>query len=153
MLPSLDRLAAKREYLKPGQIRMLVLAPTRELAAQIAASARTYGKFMQLKKRYKEITVHDKAINLDARENPFLPLQSSNPAEFRKHVENGRRIYYEWPLPGGSHELRTEHPLLHLRLFGERLFRTMNIARSAYSSGRPSRPIGCRSTRPSGWSA
>src|SRR4028119_485372 len=27
---------------------MLVLAPTRELAAQIAASARTYGKFMQL---------------------------------------------------------------------------------------------------------
>ena len=48
MLPSLDRLAAKREYLKPGQIRMLVLAPTRELAAQIAASARTYGKFMQL---------------------------------------------------------------------------------------------------------
>ena len=48
VLPSLDRLAAKREYLKPGQIRMLVLAPTRELAAQIAASARTYGKFMQL---------------------------------------------------------------------------------------------------------
>ena len=26
------------------------------------------------------------------------------------------------------HELRTDHPLLHLRLFGERLFRTMNIA-------------------------
>jgi ATP-dependent RNA helicase RhlE len=48
VLPSLDRLAAKREYLKPGQIRMLVLAPTRELAAQIAASARVYGKFMQL---------------------------------------------------------------------------------------------------------
>ena len=48
VLPSLDRLAAKREYLKPGQIRMLILAPTRELAAQIAASARIYGKFMQL---------------------------------------------------------------------------------------------------------
>jgi ATP-dependent RNA helicase RhlE len=48
VLPSLDRLAANRAYLKPGQIRMLVLAPTRELAAQIAASARTYGKFMQL---------------------------------------------------------------------------------------------------------
>ena len=40
VLPSLDRLAASREYLKPGQIRMLVLAPTRELAAQIASSAR-----------------------------------------------------------------------------------------------------------------
>ena len=48
VLPSLDRLAASREYLKPGQIRMLVLAPTRELAAQIAASARAYGRFMKL---------------------------------------------------------------------------------------------------------
>ena len=48
VLPSLDRLAANREYLKPGQIRMLVLAPTRELAAQIATSARAYGKFMKL---------------------------------------------------------------------------------------------------------
>src|SRR5215212_11542445 len=48
VLPSLDRLAANRTYLKPGQIRMLVLAPTRELAAQIAASAKTYGRFMKL---------------------------------------------------------------------------------------------------------
>src|ERR1700750_87438 len=48
MLPSLDRLAAGRQFPKPGQIRMLVLAPTRELAAQIAASAEAYGKFMRL---------------------------------------------------------------------------------------------------------
>jgi ATP-dependent RNA helicase RhlE len=48
VLPSLDRLAANREHLKPGQVRMLVLAPTRELAAQIAASARAYGRFMKL---------------------------------------------------------------------------------------------------------
>jgi ATP-dependent RNA helicase RhlE len=48
VLPSLDRLAASRAYLKPGQVRMLVLAPTRELAAQIAASAKTYGRFMKL---------------------------------------------------------------------------------------------------------
>jgi ATP-dependent RNA helicase RhlE len=48
MLPSLDRLAAERVYLKPGQVRMLVLAPTRELASQIAASAEAYGKFMRL---------------------------------------------------------------------------------------------------------
>lgn len=41
-----------------------------------------------------EITVHDKAIHLDAVENPFLPLAASDPAEFRKHVENGRRVYY-----------------------------------------------------------
>ena len=37
MLPSLDRLAANRNIPRPGQIRMLVLAPTRELASQIAA--------------------------------------------------------------------------------------------------------------------
>ena len=41
-----------------------------------------------------EITVHDRKIDLDAGENPFAKLQASNPDEFRKHVENGRRIYY-----------------------------------------------------------
>jgi ATP-dependent RNA helicase RhlE len=48
MLPSLDRLAAAGNIPRPGQIRMLVLAPTRELASQIAASAQTYGRFMRL---------------------------------------------------------------------------------------------------------
>ncbi len=43
MLPSIDRLAAANQGRPiPGRIRMLVLAPTRELAAQIAESARTY---------------------------------------------------------------------------------------------------------------
>ena len=44
MLPSLQRLHAARRIPKPQQIRMLVLAPTRELASQIAASAEAYGK-------------------------------------------------------------------------------------------------------------
>ena len=35
-----------------------------------------------------EITVHDKKIDLDNGENPFRQLETSNPAEFRKHVEN-----------------------------------------------------------------
>jgi ATP-dependent RNA helicase RhlE len=48
MLPSLDRLAAAQRFPKPGQVRMLVLAPTRELAAQIAKSAEAYGRFMRL---------------------------------------------------------------------------------------------------------
>jgi len=47
MLPALDRLVAARASSNggrpvPGRARMLILAPTRELAAQIAASARTY---------------------------------------------------------------------------------------------------------------
>jgi hypothetical protein len=41
-----------------------------------------------------EITVHDKKIDLDAGENPFRSLETSNPDEFRKHVENGRQVYY-----------------------------------------------------------
>jgi hypothetical protein len=41
-----------------------------------------------------EITVHNKKIELDAGENPFRQLETSNPAEFRKHVENGRQVYY-----------------------------------------------------------
>lgn len=41
-----------------------------------------------------EITVHDKKVDLNAGENPFRKLETSNPEEFRKHVENGRRVYY-----------------------------------------------------------
>src|SRR4029078_9512524 len=51
MLPSLDRLAANRNIPKPGHVRMLVLAPTRELASQIAASAEAYVKFTRLSVR------------------------------------------------------------------------------------------------------
>jgi hypothetical protein len=40
------------------------------------------------------ITVHDQQVDLDAGENPFLPLRTSNPEEFRKHLENGRRVFY-----------------------------------------------------------
>ena len=39
MLPSIDRLAAARRVPRPASCRMLVLAPTRELASQIAESA------------------------------------------------------------------------------------------------------------------
>src|SRR6476646_9322009 len=41
-----------------------------------------------------EITVHDKKIDLDG-ENPFRKLETSNPTEFRQHVENGRRVFYQ----------------------------------------------------------
>lgn len=42
-----------------------------------------------------EVTVHDKKIDLDTGENPFRHLETSNPEEFRKHVENGRRVFYQ----------------------------------------------------------
>ncbi|MGE0702514.1 MAG: cytochrome c [Vicinamibacterales bacterium] len=40
-----------------------------------------------------EITVHDKRIAIDAGDNPFRALETTNPDEFRKHVENGRSVY------------------------------------------------------------
>jgi ATP-dependent RNA helicase RhlE len=50
MLPSIDRLAASRRGgTRPQSCRMLVLAPTRELAGQIADSARAYGQFAGLR--------------------------------------------------------------------------------------------------------
>ncbi len=49
MLPSIDRLVAADKRPRPRTCRMLVLAPTRELAGQIADSAREYGRFSHLK--------------------------------------------------------------------------------------------------------
>ncbi len=48
MLPSIQRLVAANERPRPRACRMLVLAPTRELASQIAQSARDYGRFSKL---------------------------------------------------------------------------------------------------------
>ena len=48
MLPSIDRLAASGKRPQRGACRMLVLAPTRELASQIAESARAYSRFAHM---------------------------------------------------------------------------------------------------------
>jgi ATP-dependent RNA helicase RhlE len=47
-LPSLHRLAADPKPLKPASCRMLVLSPTRELAAQIAENMAGYAKFLKI---------------------------------------------------------------------------------------------------------
>ena len=48
MLPSIDRLTAATRIPRPRACRMLVLAPTRELASQIAESASAYSRFARL---------------------------------------------------------------------------------------------------------
>ena len=47
-LPSLHRLAQDPQPRKPAACRMLVLSPTRELAAQIAENMRGYAKYLNL---------------------------------------------------------------------------------------------------------
>jgi ATP-dependent RNA helicase RhlE len=49
MLPSIDRLARSNRRAGPRACRMLILAPTRELAGQIAESARAYSHFSQMR--------------------------------------------------------------------------------------------------------
>ncbi|HEX8402444.1 MAG TPA: DEAD/DEAH box helicase [Allosphingosinicella sp.] len=48
MLPSIDRLTKSDKRPGPRTCRMLVLAPTRELASQIAESARGYSRFSHM---------------------------------------------------------------------------------------------------------
>jgi len=48
MLPSIDRLGRSDKRPQPRTCRMLVLAPTRELASQIAENARGYARFSHL---------------------------------------------------------------------------------------------------------
>ncbi|HEV2746852.1 MAG TPA: DEAD/DEAH box helicase [Allosphingosinicella sp.] len=48
MLPSIDRLSRSDKRPQPRTCRMLVLAPTRELASQIAESARAYSRFSHM---------------------------------------------------------------------------------------------------------
>ena len=48
-LPMLERLAGREARPERGACRSLILAPTRELAAQIGESFRAYGKFMKLR--------------------------------------------------------------------------------------------------------
>ena len=49
-LPILDRLARDARRPAPKSCRVLVLTPTRELAAQIAASFATYGRHLPLRR-------------------------------------------------------------------------------------------------------
>jgi hypothetical protein len=42
-----------------------------------------------------EITVHGEKLNLVTGANPFRALEKSDPKAFRKHVENGRTVYYK----------------------------------------------------------
>jgi len=49
VLPILQRMMAERRSSPPGVPRVLVLAPTRELAAQIGQSFATYGQFLRFR--------------------------------------------------------------------------------------------------------
>jgi mono/diheme cytochrome c family protein len=41
------------------------------------------------------ITVHEKSFDLVTLDNPFRPLEQSDPTAFAAHLANGRRVYFE----------------------------------------------------------
>jgi mono/diheme cytochrome c family protein len=41
------------------------------------------------------ITVHEREISLITAQNPYRELEQSEPETFARHVDNGRRVYYE----------------------------------------------------------
>ena len=42
-----------------------------------------------------DITVHDKKIDLINVGNPYRSLETSDPAQFKAHLQNGRKVYYQ----------------------------------------------------------
>jgi len=42
-----------------------------------------------------EISVHGKSFDLVTLDNPFRPLESSDPTAFASHLANGRRVYFQ----------------------------------------------------------
>jgi ATP-dependent RNA helicase RhlE len=66
MLPSIDRLVASGKRAQPRGCRMLVLAPTRELAAQIAQSAKDYsaGTGLRVMTVFGGTSVHKNKVDL-----------------------------------------------------------------------------------------
>jgi mono/diheme cytochrome c family protein len=42
-----------------------------------------------------QITVHDETFNLVTLDNPYRGLEATDPEAFRRHLANGRRVYYQ----------------------------------------------------------
>jgi len=42
-----------------------------------------------------EITVHDKKFDMTQLQNPYRGLETSSPEDFKIHLQNGRRVYYQ----------------------------------------------------------
>ena len=94
----LVRLMTERRFLLP--LAVLVLAIPTLLAASIYVKmsapveppffARTIHPAPP-----SEVPFADKPVNLITAENPYRALETADPAAFKAHLENGRRVYYQ----------------------------------------------------------
>jgi len=63
------------------------------LSTRVALEAPAFGRTVHPAPP-DSITVHDQTIDLAHGRNPLRELETTDPAQFRAHVENGRRTYY-----------------------------------------------------------
>jgi len=103
--------AARREAVSGPIVRLITDDKQRLLLALVAiaipalTAAGVWVRMSQpVEAPYFSRTIHpaspasidfkEKKIDIDQGENPFRALETSNPEEFRKHVEAGRQVYY-----------------------------------------------------------
>jgi superfamily II DNA/RNA helicase len=88
LLPALTRIAADATPAAPGAPRVLVLAPTRELAMQVAQAARRHGRFLRL--AIVEIMGGTPyRVQLNALARP-VDVVIATPGRLIDHLERGR---------------------------------------------------------------
>lgn len=87
VLPLLNRLSAEEHGPAPKTCRALILAPTRELAAQIADSIRAYGKYMR---HSVTVVVGGVKPNKQIRDlSKGVDVVVATPGRLLDHVQNG----------------------------------------------------------------
>ena len=92
-LPILQRIWSDKVKLEKKQIRVLILAPTRELAAQVAANVNSYGKYMKYSSVvifggvgiYKQLSTLKKGVDIAiATPGRLLDIYSQKGIDFSK---------------------------------------------------------------------
>jgi hypothetical protein len=84
--------------LRPLLLLLLLLFPALAagnayMASKVTLEAPVFGRTVHPAPP-DQIQVHQKSINIATARNPLRALEQSDPAAFRKHVANGKNIYY-----------------------------------------------------------
>ncbi len=87
-LPIISRLIADRQHAGPRQVRALILAPTRELATQIAESFKAYGRFAKI-----SVAVVIGGVSMGAQVQAMaggLDVLVATPGRLLDHMQQGK---------------------------------------------------------------
>lgn len=71
-----------------------LVAYNKYIAMTLEVKAPTFGRTIHPNPP-AQITFKGETINMKTGKNPYRELETSNPGEFKKHVENGKRVYVQ----------------------------------------------------------